>query len=295
MQKYCCPVCKQSDNSKIFLKGTYEFHGVDDLDFSARPIPNHAYFTYKKCKECGALFVDNALTFDELETIYTNSSFDEKDEGCQASETYARYVKKKIADIHGKAMDIGASEGSFLMELQKLGYEDVSGVEPTLAAIEKADPSIRDKLIHAMFDAKDFEKNSYDLISFFQVIEHVSDPQGVLAGIHDLLKEDGHVIIVGHNYKSLVNRLMGRKSPIYCLGHLQIFSPKSVRKLLERIGYTDIQVFRITNRYELSYWIKLSPLPLSFKKHLLSFVTKIKLDKVQISIPGSNMGIVAKK
>lgn len=286
---------KQSDNATIFLKGTYEFHGVDDLDFSARPIPNHAYFTYKKCRSCGSLFVDNALTFDELETIYTNSSFDEKDEGCQASATYAHYVRKKVVGNKGKAMDIGASEGSFLSELMKIGYEDVSGVEPTLAAIEKADPSVKDKIIHAMLDANDFPDNSYDLISFFQVIEHVSDPKTVLDGIHNLLTEDGHVIIVCHNYKSLVNRIMGRKSPIYCLGHLQIFSPKSVRKMLEDIGYTDIKVFRITNKYELSYWIKLSPLPLSFKKHLLSFVTKIRLDKVKISIPGSNMGIVAKK
>ena len=295
MKEYCCPVCKRRDNGRVFLKATYEFHGVDDLDFSARPIPNHAYFTFMRCRECDSLYVEKALTFDELEAIYTASSFNEKSEGCQASETYAKYVKKKIPDIHGKAMDIGASEGSFLLELLKLGYEDVSGVEPTLEAVNKADPLVKDKIKQEMFKAENFPEDTYDLISFFQVIEHVSDPEEVLTGIRRLLKDDGRIIIVCHNYKSLINKIMGRRSPIYCLGHLQIFSPKSVRKLMEKIGYHDVDVFKVTNRYELNYWIKMSPLPSWLKNPILRFVKFIRIGGLKISIVGSNMGVVARK
>ena len=295
MIKYCCPVCNKSDNSKIFLKETYDFSKIEDLDFAARPMPNHAHFAYKRCNECGALFVESALTPDELDIIYKNSSFDEKEEGCQASETYAYYTKKKITNHKGKAMDIGASEGSFLLELLKLGYEDVSGVEPTKAAIEKADPLIKDKLINSMFNADDFPKNEYDLISFFQVIEHVSNPTEVLSGIHELLREDGRIIIVCHNYRSLINRIMRGKSPIYNLEHLQIFSKKPIIKLLEKCGYSDIHTFRVTNKYALSYWVRLLPMPMRLKKITLSVLKKIRMDKIKIGIPGSNMGAVAKK
>ncbi len=67
----------------------------------------------------------------------------------------------------------------------------------------------------------------------------------------------------------MLARLLGRRSPIYDVEHLQLFSPRSVRVLLERAGFRDVEVRPVVNRYPTGYWAKLLPAPKPAKDVLL--------------------------
>ena len=48
-----------------------------------------------------------------------------------------------------------------------------------------------------------------------------------------ILKPGGAIFLIGHNRRrSLSARLLGRRSPIFDIEHLQLFSPRSLRQLL---------------------------------------------------------------
>ncbi len=64
-----------------------------------------------------------------------------------------------------------------------------------------------------------------------------------------------------HDYRAPINRLLGRRSPIIDIEHMQLFCPASLDRLLGEAGFADIAIRAIRNRYPLRYWLRLRPLP----------------------------------
>ena len=73
---------------------------------------------------------------------------------------------------------------------------------------------------------------------------------------------------VSHNYRHWLMRLLGARSPIIDIEHLQVFSPASLRTALERAGFKDAQIRPFANRYPLHYWVRLAPIPQPLKRPL---------------------------
>lgn len=81
--------------------------------------------------------------------------------------------------------------------------------------------------------------------------------------------------MVGHDRPAPVNRLLGRRSPIYDIQHLQLFCPGSLRELLERAGFRDVQVRRFRTRYPLRYWLRSAPLGPRTKHCLIAALDRL--------------------
>ena len=69
--------------------------------------------------------------------------------------------------------------------------------------------------------------------------------------IFRLLKPGGAFVTITHNYRSIVNRLMGEKSPIIDIEHMQIFSDKSIVNLMNKSNFENITNKSIKNRYRI--------------------------------------------
>ena len=55
-------------------------------------------------------------------------------------------------------LEIGCGSGFLLEVAIKKGWKNVTGVEPSLEAINHANKSVKSKIIHSTFESKDFEK-----------------------------------------------------------------------------------------------------------------------------------------
>jgi hypothetical protein len=88
---------------------------------------------------------------------------------------------------------------------------------------------------------------------------------------------------------------MGKKSPIFDIEHLQLFSPKSMRHLLESIGFDKIVIFPIANRYPLRYWLRIFPFSTKVKHSLITCFDAIGLGSLPIPIPAGNMAAIGFK
>ena len=120
-------------------------------------------------------------------------------------------------------------------------------------------------------------------------LEHVFDPMDIAKASYNLLDYDGAVAFVVHDSDAWINKILGSKSPIIDIEHLQIFSKKSVTHLLKNSNFEEIIVRSFKNTYKLSYWIKLLPLPSILKNILLKILAITGLSKIKISINVGNL------
>src|SRR4051812_5083431 len=247
-----------------------------------------------ECAECDVAYADPVIATDGLSSAYDAAAFDSKQEAVHASRTYAALIEGLLPRLPGarSAVDIGTGEGSFLQELRALGFAEVRGFEPSLAAIEAASQDVRPLITHDVFRSESVGSQRFDLATCFQTVEHLADPAALCSDVHQLLTDGGALVLVCHNRRAPLNRMLGRYSPILDIEHLQLFSPKSAARMLQRAGFVDVATRRIVNRYPLHYWLKLTPLPRAPKRALVSAAGRGRLRGVTLALPVGNFAVV---
>jgi len=213
------------------------------------------------------------------------------EEANDAASAYARAVAPVLGLLTGReaALEIGAGTGIFLAHLAAVGFVKLVGVEPSTEAILAALPEHRRWLREGVFEENDFERESFDLICCFMTLEHVRDPSDLARSALRLLRPRGVFLTVTHNYRSPVNRLLGKKSPIIDIEHMQLFSDNSIKELLGRAGFKNINVAGFANRYSLRYWLRLAPLPSSLKNIFVQIIDLPFMRKRKLSLNVGNM------
>ena len=229
-----------------------------------------------------------------LAEAYRDANYDSQAEARYASATYAKLVRwlRPRLPANGGVLDVGAGDGAFLEVLLSLGFTEVAGVEPSQAALEAAKPHIRPLMRKGIFSARDFEPGRLRLVSCLQTVEHLPEPLAVFRDAHALLCDGGALLVVCHDRTSPANRLLGRRSPIYDIEHLQLLHPSSLRGLLERAGFHDIEIRPFANRYPLRYWMRLAPLPAVAKSRVISALDQARLGALALNVPVGNLAAV---
>ena len=186
-------------------------------------------------------------------------------------------------------MEIGTGTGIFLEHLAGAGFAELIGVEPSSAAIAAAPPHRRSWIREAIFDERDFAPASFDLICCFMTMEHVRDPNAIAQGVLRLLRPGGAFATVTHDYRSVVNKLLGRRSPIIDIEHMQLFSRRSVSYLMTASGYVDVTVRLFVNTYMVRDWLRLAPVPHGLKGPLLSLMRPLRADRIRLGVNVGNL------
>jgi hypothetical protein len=119
-------------------------------------------------------------------------------------------------------------------------------------------------------------------------LEHVQDPGALVAAAHKMLRPGGVFVAVTHDYRGWVNRLLGKRSPIIDIEHMQLFSAQSSRQLLALRGYGEVDAKRFRNAYRPSYWLRLVPIPAALKSAAIALVSKTPLDRFRLAFNVGN-------
>ena len=290
-RKRPCPVCGSTDESSVFADKTLDDSTWKDLSFSSRKLPEYLVHRMIECPACDVVYASPVPHEEVLEQAYRAAPFVSAEESAFAAETYRRLLRPLLVELSGRsnALDVGASDGTFLQALLDEGFKDVVGIEPAAASAEAAPERVRSRIRVEPFRRASLAGERFDLITAFQTLEHVSDPIQVVSDAYELLEVGGAILVVVHNRRSLLNRLAGRRSPIFDVEHVQLFSPRSIRELLRRGGFEDIRVAGVKNRYPLRYWLKLAPLPVALKRSLLKNLERSRIGSIPISFRPGNL------
>ena len=135
----------------------------------------------------------------------------------------------------GRLLDVGCALGDFLLEAKASGW-DVEGVEISSFAAQRArERGLR--VSAGRLEELDLPESSFDVITLYDSIEHLTDPVATLAAVRRLLVPGGIVHLVTPNVGGVQARLLGRLWYHYKPGeHLFYFSPRTLRSALEAAG-----------------------------------------------------------
>jgi SAM-dependent methyltransferase len=291
-----CPLCGGEDAS-VTVEATLDEGRLSASAFASRKLPEYMHSRMVECNGCGMLYANPVLRQEALAEAYKDASFDSGAESRLAAVTYRAILEPHLAALPSlnSALDIGAGDGAFLEELLALGFQIVAGVEPSEAPIAAAKPAIRGYLKCGIFAPEQFAAESLDLITCFQVIEHVWDPVKIAADAHALLKPGGLLVIVAHNRRAFSARVMGTKSPIFDIEHLQLFDRPTGAALLRTAGFGSIAISSLRNKYPINYWIKLFPLPRTAKAAIRWMARASGIGNLLLSLPAGNLAMVGRK
>jgi 2-polyprenyl-3-methyl-5-hydroxy-6-metoxy-1,4-benzoquinol methylase len=133
----------------------------------------------------------------------------------------------------GRVFDFGAGTGEFLNYCKKKGWETL-GFEPNDQARKKAIAEYGLQML-GKNQLQQIQQESLDVITLWHVLEHTEDPIKEMKFFHELLKENGLLILALPNYESWDAQHYGQFWAAYDVPrHLYHFSRKSVKKLYER-------------------------------------------------------------
>lgn len=292
-----CPICA-SDKYTLFLAKKIEPTKVSDATYASRKEPEFMRHQLVRCVNCSLIYANDPPTDDFLKTAYTQASYDSGDEAICAAITYYRHLKSFMATLPVKnlAVDVGAGNGAFLPMLELAGFEEVMGIEPSVEAAKSCSRNLSQKIKQEVFTANCLKDTKPDFICSFMTLEHLANPKQFIADVASHLNiSGGGVAIVVHNCDAFLNKILGAKSPIIDVEHLQLFNPQSIRFLLENNGFSAIKINKLKNQYPLKYWLRISPLPKFIKNTVQKIFNWLGLAETLLSVNVGNILVTAKK
>ena len=286
-----CPICGASPHrARLFVEDTLDASRLSNASFASRKEPEYMSRRMVQCPRCDLVYVPTPPTAADLAAAYHSADYDSAEEADDAAATYMRETAVLIGGLRGRqrALEIGTGTGAFLQCLHNAGFAEVVGVEPSLAAIAAAPAERRAWIRGGVFDQSDFVAGSFDLICCFMTLEHVLDPMALATAAWRLLRPNGALITVTHDYRSFINRVLGRRSPILDIEHQQIFWQRSIVQLFGRTGFERISARPFANTYAVRYWWRLMPLPPTAKRMLGRITDRSRLGRMRLSLRVGN-------
>lgn len=286
-----CPLCGAGpDQAEPFLSDTRDESRISASSFASRKVPEYMSHSMVRCRSCDLAYVDRPPTVESLAASYHEADYDSAEEAEDAARAYARALQPVLEQLKGRgaALEIGTGTAAFLEQLQQAGFTELVGVEPSSAAIAAAPEHRRAWIRKGIFEEEDFAPESFDLICCFMTLEHVQDPGKLVTSAYHLLKSGGVFVSVTHDRRGLLNRILGRRSPIVDIEHMQLFSAESSRRLLQHSGYHAVGGSSFLNSYRPSYWLRLMPMSQRLKQMLTGALRGSWIDRQRISFNVGN-------
>ncbi len=249
-----CDNCRRDDTTIIYTSTLKS--GLDESDFTVFGELGE-YPQIVRCNHCDLIYAYPRDDGSDLEKKYKDLPVLEYLEEVESRQL----ISKKDAQLvesyckEGRILDIGCSAGIFLSQLKP--HFEKFGIEPSVHAAREAQITVSDgQIYNSLFQETSLERKSFNVITMWDVIEHLDSPSKVLSELHNLLTDKGYLILVTPNISGLMSRIMGKRWPHLIRGHIYYFSPKTIRIALERAGYEVLSIKGYTRYFKISYILK---------------------------------------
>jgi 2-polyprenyl-3-methyl-5-hydroxy-6-metoxy-1,4-benzoquinol methylase len=218
-----------------------------------------------RCEECGTGVVTPRLDEEALQQLYIDDSYwrspspktqgyhDYRSDEPLYLKTFQRRLDYALQDgpVSGRALDVGCAAGFCMAALRDRGFE-VHGLEVSETIASHAREQLGFETIFiGTLESAPYPDHWFDLITMWDVVEHVPDPRALLERARTLLKPDGLLVLETQNIDSRFAQLLGPRWHHYKHAeHIYHFTPSSITRLLSSAGFA---VKRLTPRFAGKY------------------------------------------
>jgi len=213
--------CKICESNSVSLKfNLTEKHGV------------------YSCSGCSAQFMDPQLNDEEIIRLYSEGYYaswgvsgNSENESAKQMKIATFLLRLELIKQHvasGKIMDIGCATGYFLEAAKTLNYEPF-GIELSEYSSGIAKKKFgTENIFNGKLEDCNFKQKMFNVITMFDLIEHVRSPRETLSKAAELLSDDGVIVITTPDNSSTSNKIMGKRWTHYKQEHFYYFNIKSL-------------------------------------------------------------------
>lgn len=215
-----CIVCQNSDKSKFrirFKKSDCEI--VECLACHFHFIP--PYYRRK-------------IDYSKYKSSDVTAEIKQSNQWLKIQRNLLRFQLIQKYQKSGRIYDVGAGFGHFLLAARKLGYE-VAGIEMSRANAEFAQHELG--LPVKIGNFLDEPEQEFDIITLWDVLEHIDAADQVVAKAVKMLKPGGWIFIQVPQWESFFARIFQDEWWAMGLDHVNYFSKRTIRQLLENHGF----------------------------------------------------------
>ena len=234
ISQYKCIICGEYESTQ-----EYTYHYDDNQSGILR------------CSNCGHLFIKpvplvslndrTMVSIDDAE--FGGSHFLKKLQKIFVIEKEIKKVKKCLSADQPALLDLGCGTGWTTAIWRDHGFR-VTGLEPSESrrkiAQERHRLEVSDKHIEN-FTAD----QRFDVVVMRHLLEHIEDPNKVLAQIKSFLKPDGILLIIIPNINCIGRYIFKENWEWILPWHLHFYTPKTLEKLLVKSGYRKIEIYQM--------------------------------------------------
>lgn len=238
-----CPICSKTEFSPF----------INAIDFTV----SKKEFSIVECKCCGFKFTNPRPTENEMGPYYKSEDYvshSNTSKGFingiyQIARKFTLAKKLKLMLVYspkkGALLDIGCGTGEFL-NICKLNGFQVLGIEPSTEArgLAKSHYNLDVRQEDAI---EKLEENSYDIITMWHVLEHVSHLNERIIELKRILKPNGTLIVAVPNCTSLDAEIYKEHWAAYDVPrHLYHFRPQDIKQLFQKHEMSVIKILPMT-------------------------------------------------
>lgn len=276
----CCPVCGSSDRAVIYRALTdqvffcapgewtlYQCGKCGSGYLDPRPTPESIgkayrnYYTHDACEQSGVEDLDFAGRLRRLlANGYRNFRYGTQHHHASLLGAFGVYllpVHRRVIDREmrhlprpepgSRLLDVGCGGGKFLARAYDAGWRGI-GLDPDPIAVEQAQARGLDVRRGGVEKLEGIESSFFDVITLGHVIEHVHRPIDLLRSCYRLLKSGGRLWLETPNLNSVGHSIFGSSwRGLEPPRHLVLFTYASMRNLLCRVGFRDIESQPVSN------------------------------------------------
>ena len=297
LEDVLCPICQVDDCDVIYpsrrmtsMPRSNEFRPSGDTPLEDPLV---------RCRRCTMQYVHPRFSSEVVLDGYTTS----------VDETFASQVagreltfKRCLSVIQrvwrkapGRLLDIGTANGSFLKVAKDVGWQ-VAGCEPNQWLRRWCEEHYGIALTRGtLFDAA-YPSGAFDVVTLWDVLEHVPDPVAVLRECDRILAPGGLLAINYPDIGSWIARVMGQRWVFLISVHNYYFTRKTIRGILELIEYTPVLYKPHIQTLELEYiFFRAEPVLKGLARGARVFAKRIGLGSAQVPYWVGQTLVVAKR
>ncbi len=203
--------------------------------------------SFVKCSKCSLIYQNPQPIAEDVALRYDNSYFNYE---ITNENIFLNLILLGLKDVGfipaniqtgtRKILDIGCATGLFLEFMKKNGW-DAYGVEICESAADYGIINRNLNIYKGFLENLSVPHNSFDIIHFSHVIEHINDPLLFLENVYNLLKPGGVVYCVTPNISGFQARLFKQKWRSAIPDHLVLYSVKTLKMLFKNSNFKVIK------------------------------------------------------
>jgi spore maturation protein CgeB len=226
-----CPLCNSEDSKTIYSR--------------------HDALIIVECLSCSFRFVQPQPSQIELNRFYHQgyfsgnrdfhqgtNYFDARKQAIDSEQVTGWQFLKENTDLAGKrVLDLGCADGAVLVLAQQYGASRVCGIEVSAEAARYGRQQYGVEILEASADALPFAPETFDIITAFDLIEHVREPAKLFQSVYQIL-EPGGLFIGGCPDMGCFDDWGEEWKGIFQnMEHLSYFDRQTLTTITEKIGF----------------------------------------------------------